>query len=190
MITIEHIRNCFTPSGSSNRTILTIDGYARAGVLVPLVLTPNGVELLLTQRTETVETHKGQIAFPGGMVDASDRDIVRTALRETCEEIGLPAASIEIIGQLDDMATPTGFVITPVVGAIAHLPPLMPNSNEVAEIFAVPLDFFADPANGRREMREFNGRSHEVWFYPWQGKTIWGATAMMVRSLLKKIAAR
>jgi hypothetical protein len=86
------------------------------------------------------------------------------------------------------MATPTGFVITPVVGAIKSLPTLQPNYDEVAEVFHAPLDFFADDRNGRSELREFRGKKHELWFYQFGKHQIWGATAMMIRSLLKKIS--
>jgi 8-oxo-dGTP pyrophosphatase MutT (NUDIX family) len=167
--------------------MISLDGFNRAGVLVPIVQTGGDYELLLTRRTETVETHKGQISFPGGMVDAADTDIVETALRETMEEIGLGRETVDIVGLLDDLPTPTGFIITPVVGLIESLPFLSPNVHEVAEVLYVPLSFFADVKNGRIEMREFRGKQHEVWYYETGKHTIWGATAMIIRSLLKKI---
>lgn len=187
MITDEHIRNVFDSSDVAARRALSIQGYSHAGVLVPLVRRESGFDLLFTKRTESVETHKGQVSFPGGMVDASDSDIVRTALRESEEEIGLSPSYVEVVGLLDDMATPTGFVITPVVGIIDHLPVLTPNNDEVAEVFRAELDFFAKRANGRSEVRKFQGRQHEVWYYDWQERVIWGATAAMVRALLRKL---
>jgi 8-oxo-dGTP pyrophosphatase MutT (NUDIX family) len=187
MLTYENIRLQFAHEGGTKRKVLSIPGYAHAGVLVPLVSTKCSLELLFTKRTEKVETHKGQISFPGGMVDATDRDIIHTALREAEEEIGLTHDKIEVIGLLDDMATPSGFVITPVVGIVEELPELFPNHDEVAEVFRVDLEFFADESNGRTEFREVKGLSYEVWFYPYGDHLIWGATAMMIRSLLKKI---
>jgi 8-oxo-dGTP pyrophosphatase MutT (NUDIX family) len=174
-------------AGDATRKTLTIPNYRRAAVLVPLIASNDSFDLLFTQRTHTVETHKGQISFPGGVVDDGDKDIVHTALREAEEEIGLPHASVEVIGMLNDMATPTGFVITPIVGVIHSLPSLTSNADEVAEVFHVPLDFFADEGNGRSEMREINGKHHEVWFYDYKGKTIWGVTAVIVRALVSKL---
>jgi 8-oxo-dGTP pyrophosphatase MutT (NUDIX family) len=171
---------------SRPRVELPLNGYLRAGVLVPLVHRSSGAELLFTKRTDRVETHKGQISFPGGMVDREDADIAATALRELEEELGIARSMVEVIGLLDDHATPTGFIITPVVGMLSSLPEIRPNADEVEESFLVPLSFFADPANGRSEERWLKGKKHEVWFYDYHGKTIWGATAMIVRSLLDR----
>jgi 8-oxo-dGTP pyrophosphatase MutT (NUDIX family) len=166
---------------------MATEGYRTASVLVPVICEADDVRLLFTRRTELVETHKGQVSFPGGMMDADDADVIRTALREAWEEVGIPDSAVRVLGMLDDLATPTGFVITPVVGILERPPQLSPNKDEVAEVFQVPLLVFADPANGRTEMREFRGTSHEVWFYEQAGHTIWGATAMIVRSLLRRL---
>jgi 8-oxo-dGTP pyrophosphatase MutT (NUDIX family) len=173
--------------GSSPRNVVSLDGFKHAGVLVPIVHSSEGYDLLLTERTHLVETHKGQISFPGGMVDAGDADIVDTALRETMEEIGLEREAVDVIGLLDDLPTPTGFIITPVVGIIESLPSLTVNADEVAEVLHIPLSFFADGNNGRKELREFRGSSHEVWYYNTGTHNVWGATAMIIRSLLKKL---
>ena len=95
----------------------------KSAVLVPIVKRENGLELLFTKRSDTVEHHKGQISFPGGATDATDLSPADTALRETFEEIGLERSAITIIGVMDDLRTPSGFVVTPVVGFIEHLPP-------------------------------------------------------------------
>ncbi len=186
--TIADIRSVFQiDKGRDGSRRITIEGFQRAGVLVPIIQTIDGPQLLMTKRTEQVETHKGQISFPGGMSDSADMDIVDTALREALEEVGIPNSSIEILGLLDDLPTPTGFVITPVVGIIKDLPSLTPNRNEVAEILNVPLDFFVDIRNARTELREWRGKDHEVWFYQFGEHLIWGATAAISRSLLKKL---
>jgi 8-oxo-dGTP pyrophosphatase MutT (NUDIX family) len=139
--------------------------------------------LLLTRRTDTVETHKGHVAFPGGMVDEDDRDRVATALRETWEELGIAGDGIEIIDYLDDLATPTGFVITPVVGFLSSMPTAVPNPAEVAEVFLVPLSFFSDPNNCQRKSRLTDYGLRETWHYEFDGRVIWGATAAIIRDL-------
>ena len=169
------------------RKEIRIDGYHLAGVLVPLFIGPGTVEVVLTKRTEDVETHKGQISFPGGMVEEADGDIQTTALREAEEELAIPFSSVEMVGLLDDLATPTGFIITPVVGILKSGTHFVPNPLEVAEVFSVPLGFFADPAKGRSERRIIQGSEREIWYYEHGHHVIWGATAMIIRSLLQRI---
>lgn len=184
-LTPDFIRRCF--SSSTNRRILSLPNYTRAAVLLPLVARSESFDLLLTKRTEMVETHKGQVSFPGGMVDSADADIIQTALRETQEELGLAPSAVEAVGLLDDIATPTRFVITPVVGIVHRLPCLSPNRAEVAEVFCVPLEFFMRPDTGRSEVREVAGRTYEVWFYQYDTHLIWGATATIIRLLLRTL---
>jgi 8-oxo-dGTP pyrophosphatase MutT (NUDIX family) len=170
------------------RRRIHINDFTVAAVLVPLLRVEGDIEVLLTRRTDEVDTHKGQISFPGGMAEDSDPDLEHTALREAEEELGLPPSSVVTIGLLDDHATPSGFVITPVVGVVQGVPPLIPNPREVAEVLRVPLAFFADKTKVRREQREFRGRTHDVWFYDTGTHVIWGATAAMIRSLLHRMA--
>ena len=182
------LRELLQPKRSATeRQHIIVEGFHRAGVLVPIVQRSDGLDLLFTKRTDAVETHKSQISFPGGMVDSEDVDIVQTALREAEEELGLPPSAVETLGMLDDLPTPTGFVITPVIGIVETLPPLKLNPAEVAEVLQVPLEFFMDGRNGRSELREFRGKRFEVWFYQFGEHLIWGATAMITRSLLKKL---
>ena len=169
------------------RRILPLGGLKHAGVLVPLLLSGPLPELLFTKRTEIVETHKGQVSFPGGVAEPADRDIVETSLREAMEEIGIHQKDISVLGLLDDLATPTGFVITPVVGSIQPSAPLAPNPDEVAQVFQVPIQYFTEPSHARREMRIVRGAEHEVWHYEAEGHTIWGVTASIVRSLLEAL---
>jgi 8-oxo-dGTP pyrophosphatase MutT (NUDIX family) len=169
------------------RVPLDLDGFHKAGVLVPIVFGSVTPELLFTRRTDRVETHKGQVSFPGGMRDNEDADLTATALREAQEEVGIPPSEVRVVGMLDDFPTPTGFIITPVIGILDKLPRLVPNPDEVAETFLVPLSFFAIPGNGRKELREHRGKLHDVWFYDTAPHVIWGATAMIVRSLLHRL---
>lgn len=178
------LANSFTHSG---RREVRIDGYHLAGVLVPLLVGPDGVEVVLTKRTEEVETHKGQISFPGGMVEEGDGDIRITALREAEEELSIPSSSVETVGLLDDLATPTGFIITPVVGIVERGTRFVPNPREVADVFTLPLGFFANPVNGRSEKKMIQGVEREIWYYGAGRHVVWGATAAIIRSLLQKI---
>jgi 8-oxo-dGTP pyrophosphatase MutT (NUDIX family) len=182
-LTSTALRAIFRQAADNTRIPVAREGFTPAAVLIPLLLNASALDVLLTRRTEDVETHKGQIAFPGGMVDVRDTGRWHTALRETEEELGIGRAHIEVLGILDDLLTPTGFVITPVVGIVETLPPLKPNPREVAEVFTVPLEFFADSRNGWRERRSTPLGEREVWFYEYGGRVIWGATAAMIRNL-------
>jgi 8-oxo-dGTP pyrophosphatase MutT (NUDIX family) len=160
-----------------------------AAVLIPLVDGVGGFEVILTKRADTVETHKGQIAFPGGMADRTDDGPTHTALREMEEEIGVPPSMVRIVGLLNELVTPTDFSITPVVGYLPQLPDFKPNRTEVSDIFSVPLEFFARPSEGRMELRRVRGEPREVWFYEWGKHVIWGATARLLRDLLAELEA-
>jgi 8-oxo-dGTP pyrophosphatase MutT (NUDIX family) len=170
------------------RRSIAIDGFRRAGVLVPLIFQREGPEVLLTRRTEDVESHKGQISFPGGMMEETDRDITHTAVREAKEELGIAEGVFEILGLLDDHATPSGFVITPVLGLTTRRPLIRPNAGEVAETFTVPLEFFASSQNLTTSKKVFLGREHDVWYYDTGAHVIWGATAAMLRGLLERLS--
>lgn len=155
-----------------------------AAVLVPLVLREAEPTVLLTQRTDHLYDHAGQISFPGGRIDPGDESPEAAALRETEEEVGLPRERIELIGRLDTYLVRTGFEVTPVVGFV-H-PPFEPHPDpfEVAEVFEVPLSFFMDRGNHERASREFQGTQR--WFYvlQYQDRHIWGATAAMLVNLV------
>ncbi len=180
---IESLRTFFK---TFTRTALPDGKNIRAGVLVLIFEKRGEPHFLLTRRTHDVEHHKGQISFPGGAVDAGDRDLVATALRESNEEVGLPTQGIEILGVGDDISVPSGFVITPVVGYVKHLPPLKINASEVESVIEVPLSFFAEPANRRVVKMMRNGELRDVYFYNFGETEIWGATAAIIESFLRK----
>jgi 8-oxo-dGTP pyrophosphatase MutT (NUDIX family) len=166
-----------------------------ASVLVPLVQRDE-VTVLLTQRTDHLTDHPGQISFPGGRAEPEDKDAIATALREAEEEIGLHARHIDVLGSLPTYTTGTGFIVTPVV-ALIHPPfSVEPDPDEVAEIFEVPLAFLMSPANHRRHGVELDGVTREFLSMPWATPDeaprhyfIWGATAMMLRNFYRFLAA-
>lgn len=160
------------------------DVLTPAAVLVPLVTHDNHISMLLTQRTDHLHDHAGQISFPGGRVEESDRSVEHTALRETEEEVGLPASHIEVIGRLDRYITRTGFDVTPVVGFVRPPYPVEPDPFEVADVFEVPLSFLLDRRNHQRHSRVFQGKERFYYAMPYEDRFIWGATAGMLVNLV------
>jgi 8-oxo-dGTP pyrophosphatase MutT (NUDIX family) len=160
-----------------------------AAVLVPIVMRSE-LTVLLTERTAHLATHAGQIAFPGGKVDATDPDPVHTALREAEEEIGLARTLVEPIGFLDAYRTGTGFLVTPVVALIKPDFELTLEPGEVAAAFEVPLAFLMDPANHKRHSREWRGRQRHYYAMPFGDRYIWGATAGMLKNLHERLYER
>ena len=165
---------------------------APAAVLLPLVMRER-LHLLLTQRTAHLSTHSGQIAFPGGKVDATDADAVAAALRETEEETGLSRDHVEVLGTLPQYVTGTSFFITPVVALVRPGFVLQPNPHEVDDVFEVPLDFLMDPLHHRRHAYEWDGVVREWYSMPYQDgareRYIWGATAGMLRNFFHLLRA-
>ena len=154
---------------------------------MPLVPGPNGIEILLTRRTDTVLTHKGQISFPGGQQEESDADIVETALREAYEEVGVEPSRVEVLGQLDDVFTAvSGFVVTPVVGLMADgIHDLRPAPTEVKSLLVVPISRLLEPAVHTTQTRTGNGQSFTIDYYTVGDDVIWGATGRMLNQFLR-----
>lgn len=176
-----------------------------AAVLVPLVLRAHGLSVLLTERAQGLSSHSGQVAFPGGRVEADDGDVVHAALRETREEIDLPPTFIDVLGQLPVYATGSQFLVTPVVALVHEGFELHPNADEVAHAFEVPLAFLMNPAHHRHHRFEWAGGAREWFSMPYRepaqavagsGESapatehfIWGATAGMLRNLYRFLLA-
>lgn len=160
---------------------------AEAAVLAGLVPRPQGVQVLLTRRTETLRNHGGQVGFPGGRIEPGDRNPVAAALRESSEEIALPHERVQALGYLDPFVTISSFRVTPVVAVIdpAFVP--VPQPSEVAEVFEVPLDFLMDPGNLRQVEIDHRGRVRHVLEYTWPGQRIWGATAAILYNLRRRL---
>jgi 8-oxo-dGTP pyrophosphatase MutT (NUDIX family) len=160
---------------------MPVNDNRKACVMVTLVEKDAVLHLLLTKRTDAVEHHKGQISFPGGMVDDGDASDIETALRELDEETGIPRDRITVLGTLDDIHIPSGFVVTPVVGHIASLCELRTSAAEVAEVLLIPLEKFFDPSLRRLEARELKGMVRQVYFYDVWKEPVWGATAHIIK---------
>jgi len=159
------------------------DVLREAAVLVPLVDHVDGIHVVLTQRTAALQRHAGQVAFPGGRLDDTDPDPVFAALRESEEEIGLPMDTVDIVGRLDDYITGTGYVVAPIVGFVEPGIDYVPEPAEVDDVFEVPLAFFMDPTNHKRETKQWRGIERTFYAMPWQDRYIWGATAAMLVNL-------
>ena len=158
-----------------------------AAVLVPLVSRDGGMTVLLTQRTDNLKSHSGQISFPGGRWEKNDATAEDTALRETEEEIGLSPDHIELIGRLSMHDTGTGYRVMPVVGLIRPPFPLRPDPSEVAEVFEVPLDHVLEPSNHRFETRIHRGSERQFCVMPYGDYYIWGLTARLLVNLSERL---
>jgi 8-oxo-dGTP pyrophosphatase MutT (NUDIX family) len=157
-----------------------------AAVLIPVVARPTPT-VILTKRAEHLPNHAGQIAFPGGKIDAGDATPARAALREAWEEIGLAPALVEPLGYLDLYLTFSGFRILPTVARVAPDAALTPNRNEVDDIFEVPLAFLMTPENHRLRSRQWKGFVRHYYEMPYQDWYIWGVTAGILRNLYERM---
>ncbi|NIJ18994.1 8-oxo-dGTP pyrophosphatase MutT (NUDIX family) [Sphingomonas naasensis] len=143
--------------------------------------------VILTQRTETLRRHPGQVAFPGGRIDPEDDGPIGAALREAEEEIALPASAVEVIGTADRYRTVTGYEVTPVVGVVPPDLALVPAEAEVAAVFEVPLAFLLDSANHVEATALYQGRERRYYEIVWGERRIWGATAAMLVNLSRRL---
>jgi 8-oxo-dGTP pyrophosphatase MutT (NUDIX family) len=153
-----------------------------AAVLIPIVARPEGPTMLLTERASKLRNHAGQVAFPGGRVDAADGSPTITALREAEEEIGLMRDYVEALGYLSPYQTGTGYRVVPVVGIVQPGFDLVLNPHEVVDAFEVPLDFLFNEASYRRHRWEREGVIRESWALDFRDKLIWGVTAGILRN--------
>jgi 8-oxo-dGTP pyrophosphatase MutT (NUDIX family) len=158
-----------------------------AAVLIPIVDRPDGPTVLLTQRSGALRRHSGQIAFPGGKIDAADDGPLAAALREAEEEIGLERRLVSPVGYLDLYLTTSGYRIAPIVAVVEPGFTLTLNPSEVDDVFECPLDFLMAEANHRLETREWRGLMRSFYAMPFGERYIWGVTAGILRNLFERI---
>ena len=160
-----------------------------AAVLVPII---HGERpgILLTKRSARLKSHAGQVAFPGGRIEASDASVEAAALREAHEEIGLHPGQVELAGRLPDYVTGTGFLIAPVLALLPEGLALSPSEAEVEAIFTLPLTVLLDPEAPERRRAYFRGRTREFWVWPHPDHYIWGATAAILVNLAHRLRAQ
>jgi len=156
-----------------------------AAVLVPLVWQDDEWHLLFTRRTDKVESHKGQVSFPGGACDEGETTPEQTALRETDEEIGLNPKDVKVLGRLANMITISYFRVTPVVGVVKWPTVFRVGEHEVARVFTIPLGWLANPSNRWQFERSDSNRRALIAYHPYDGELLWGATARMTVDFLK-----
>lgn len=153
-----------------------------AGVVIPMFEKDGDVHIVLTKRSERVRIHKGEVSFPGGMCEDGDGSTMNTALRECCEEIGVRARDVEVIGKMDDMYTLTGFVITPYVGIIPYPYDFKTSPEEVAYLIFLPLSYLTEVVPAIEDA-EHEGLMHPVPAFYYKGERVWGATCRILLKL-------
>jgi 8-oxo-dGTP pyrophosphatase MutT (NUDIX family) len=158
-----------------------------AAVLVALVDRPEGLTVLLTERASQLANHAAQISFPGGRLEPTDPDVASAALREAHEEIGLDPARVSVIGYLPDHLVISGFRVTPVLSLVTPPFSITPNPAEVAEVFEVPVSHVFDRGNHKARLRRVGDEDMLLYDIPWQGHSIWGATAGMLLTLVRMV---
>jgi len=172
---------------SRKRRVIEHPPFSHAAVLVPLFKKGDGCHLLFTKRSDQVKHHKGEISFPGGVVDEEDLELISTALREADEEIGLRKSDVQILGILDDIVTVTEFIVTPIVGLFPYPYPFKVSEVEIAELIEVPLSsLLREKSFSEKEMIR-GGQKEIVYAYQYEKHIIWGATARILKQFLDLI---
>jgi len=162
-------------------------GFTRAAVLVPLYVKAGELWLLLTRRSAGLPNHAGQIAFPGGGSEDADEDEIDTALRETQEELGIERAAVMVLGQLDDVVTPTGFVISPIVGALPSPLAVKPSGDEIESVVEIPFHILTNPQLVEYQELMVNGEVVVSPVFHYHGHRVWGATARVIADLVARL---
>jgi len=185
---IDHLKSTLYPIEKNTITASESHQKKAAAVLIPLVITDHQIQILFTKRTQHLHHHPGQVSFPGGRLEPSDKHLLATALRETEEEIGVSEAKIQICGKLENMDTISGigFSIMPFVGVMHGPLQLKLDSFEVDEVFQVPIEFLMDHSNFQLKSAKLRGEHREFYLIKYQNYTIWGATAAILHNFIEK----
>jgi len=169
------------------RRVLDQEDRIPAAVLMPLCNVDGHVHILLTERTDEVRTHQGQVSFPGGAEEEGDPDRLATALRETHEEVGIVPDQVRLLGQFDDNYSVMGFHVSVFVGVVPYPGKLRLNSSEIRDAFYAPIDLFTDDDNEEEDTMEYQGKEYTIYRYRYHGHDIWGMTARIIRDFVQKI---
>ena len=151
----------------------------RAAVLIPIINKPEPT-IILTQRAARMDSHAGEVAWPGGKQDPEDDDLAQTALRESHEEIDLAPDKVELVAELRPFISKYGLLVTPFVGLVQHPVQLTANPDEIDSIFQVPLSWLKDDPRTQTDVVSRHGETHQVPVYHFDGFRIWGLTAMIL----------
>jgi len=186
------IRSKLVPYDSPSRFSIDDDYFTNSAVLFSIIPHEDKpFELVVIHRTDKGHRHGGEMSFPGGKVDPTDKNLVDTALRECEEEIGVPRSAITILGCFDDFPTMTRYSITPVVGYFNKDQKLVKEEREVQDIIKVPIDFFVNKVSFREQAIDFGNKKFPVFYFNYKANnkkyTIWGATAFMIANFIKII---
>lgn len=161
--------------------------FRKASVMVIFLERRGMPHVLLTRRTDMVSTHKGQISFPGGSVDPSDRGNLEAGLRETFEEVGIEAKDIEVLGEFDEYFSIAGFHVYVFAAVLWHSVVYSPSGNEIEKILEVPFTLFMEEKYYRCETLCYDGDDYDVYYYNYEGDIIWGMTARILTDFSRKI---
>ncbi|MCL1864494.1 MAG: CoA pyrophosphatase [Spirochaetes bacterium] len=172
-----------------NRTKRSVENseYKKAAVMIIFMEIEHSPYVLLTLRTDRVSTHKGQVSFPGGGFDSSDKSMLDTALRETMEEVGIDPNEIEILGEFDEYISIAGFHVYTFVGALNRIQKYNPSKDEIDIILEAPFSIFYNEEYTKCEKINYGGRDYDVYYYDYNNATIWGLTARILTDFSRKI---
>lgn len=181
MVDLDFYRQCLRGHQSQR---LSADGLKAAAVLLPLFRRGGEDYLIFNRRTDHLKHHPGEIVFPGGSSHPEDNSLLETALRETDEEMGIKAADVELLGELDEAESIHGYRVAAFVGSIPYPYHYQINTDEIADVIELPIDALRDPSIFHVEQWQQRGRLHRIPFYELNGESIWGMTAMVLEQFL------
>jgi 8-oxo-dGTP pyrophosphatase MutT (NUDIX family) len=184
---LETVKNSILPISASQN--LKVEGLRPAAVLMPLVLEEGKWKLLFIRRSDIGEFHRGEVAFPGGGMEFSDDDLVKTALRETSEELGIAEQHIRVLGFLPSLSTVSNYLVTPIVGYLDWPIKLRLEKQEVVKVFTIPSQWLSDHENWKNREIDIPGRGMitAVVYKEYKGETLWGLSARMTLDLMDRI---